>query len=90
MIDGKNAVDVICQHSKDGTIIPLRVRLVTEDGEYETFTITGYRRLENDPALGSANRTFISFSCKVQAHERERRFKLSYNTYQMLWYIDKT
>lgn len=27
------AIDVICQHSKDGTIIPLRIRFVDDNGE---------------------------------------------------------
>ena len=87
-MSGRTAVDVICQHSKDGTIIPMRVRLVTEDGEYETFIITGYKQIE-DPNIGIANRSILTFSCKVQAHERERRFKLVYYVNQMTWYLEK-
>ena len=37
------AVDVICQHSADGTIIPIRVRVKDEDGEYHAYTIKGYK-----------------------------------------------
>ena len=29
-------VDVICQHNKDGSMIPIRVRLTDEDGAVQT------------------------------------------------------
>ena len=29
----QQSLDVICQHKKDGTIIPLKIRLQDEDGE---------------------------------------------------------
>ena len=32
-------VDVICQHNKDGSMIPMRVRLTDEDGAVQTYTI---------------------------------------------------
>lgn len=35
-------VDVICQHSVDGTIIPLRVRMTDEDGQRQMFNIKEY------------------------------------------------
>ena len=31
-------VDVICEHKSDGTVIPLRFRLMNEDGAYEAYT----------------------------------------------------
>ena len=39
-------VDVICRHNADGTIVPLRLRFMNEDGEYETYTIKGCREAE--------------------------------------------
>ncbi len=36
-------VDVSCRHNADGTIVPLRLRFMNEDGEYETYTIKGCR-----------------------------------------------
>ncbi len=40
-----NYVDVICQFKKDGSIVPIKFRVLTEDGEYQEFTveIKGYR-----------------------------------------------
>lgn len=38
-----NKIDFICQHSMDGSIIPMRIRLRDEDGELQEYTIKGYR-----------------------------------------------
>lgn len=39
----KNAfVDVICQYTTKGEIIPLRIRIHDEDGVYQTFVIKAY------------------------------------------------
>ncbi|WP_026658191.1 hypothetical protein [Butyrivibrio sp. AC2005] len=39
-------VDVICQHKADGSIIPMRIRFMNEDGQYETYTVRGFREVE--------------------------------------------
>ena len=33
----QKSLDVICQFKKDGTIIPLKIRLQDEDGEYQSL-----------------------------------------------------
>ena len=40
-------VDVICQHNKDGSMIPMRVRLTDEDGAVQTYTIKNYEDLSH-------------------------------------------
>lgn len=37
-----NRIDLICQHTMDGKIIPMRMRLRDEDGELQEYTIKGY------------------------------------------------
>lgn len=39
--------DVICQHKTDGTIIPLKIRIAGEDGEYQIFKIKSYKVLSD-------------------------------------------
>lgn len=36
-------IDFICQHTMDGNIIPLKIRLRDEDGELQEYAIKGYR-----------------------------------------------
>ena len=39
----RQKIDVICQHTKEGDIIPLRIRLVDEDGMLQTYNIKSYK-----------------------------------------------
>lgn len=38
-------IDLICQHTMDGDIIPLKIRLKDEDGELQEYMVKGYRDL---------------------------------------------
>ena len=42
--------DVICQHKTDGTIIPLKIRITDEDGEYQVYNIKSYKDVSNRTA----------------------------------------
>ena len=44
-------VDIICQHSKDGTIIPLRIRVDGDDGEPRVFKIDSYKELSGNGTM---------------------------------------
>jgi len=35
----RQPIDVICQHNKDGEIIPMRLRLCDDDGDNQTNNI---------------------------------------------------
>ena len=50
-------IDFICQHTMEGKIIPLRIRLRDEDGELQEYTIKGYRETSE---FGCT-----SFECKI-------------------------
>ena len=41
-IDNKN-IDMICRHMADGTIIPLKIRLLDDDGAYQEYKIRAYK-----------------------------------------------
>ena len=89
----KLPVDVICQHTKEGSIIPLKVRLMDDDGEYQIFWIKGYKELahpgeEHMPnGIGSANHIW-RFECKIAVFGTERRILLFYNAYENQWRLD--
>ena len=40
----REPIDVICQHSQDGSIVPLKIRVRDDDGEYQAYMIQGFRR----------------------------------------------
>ena len=44
VIQEKNTLaDVICQHKIDGRIIPIKIRILDEDGEYQVYNIRSYK-----------------------------------------------
>ena len=63
-------VDVIYQHKADGSIIPLHLRFMNEDGEYQAFTIKGFREAEKkgthttEDGIYVSDSTFI-FECLI-------------------------
>ena len=48
----RQPIDVICQHNKDGEIIPMRLRLCDDDGEPHAFTIKSYKDLSHKVSSG--------------------------------------
>ncbi|WP_035769712.1 hypothetical protein [Butyrivibrio sp. NC2002] len=77
-------VDVICQHKANGRIIPLRLRFMNEDGQYETYTIKGYREAEKKGAhttedgIYTSDSTFI-FECLIISAGMKRIVRIYYD-----------
>lgn len=85
-------VDVICQHKADGEIIPLRFRLMNEDGMYETYTIKGYRQIfRKDVYTTPDGLTVCSsdnvYECRVVILEMYRTVRLYFNKLNCHWRI---
>ncbi len=86
------SADVICLHSKDGTIIPLRVRLVDEDGLQQAYSIKEYRDLSHQGArmmpdgMCVTNNTLI-FECKISVFGREKKINLYSDPPNLIWKV---
>lgn len=39
----ENSIDVIVQYTKDGKLIPMRIKIQDEDGMYQTYSIRQFR-----------------------------------------------
>ena len=53
-------VDVICQHNKDGSMIPMKVRLTDEDGAVQTYTFWHISRKYVPKSFGQENHEDLS------------------------------
>ena len=85
-----NKVDVICQHSRDGTIIPIKLRVEDEDGQYQTYLIRSYKDITNygeadNHKVATAINHMWTFDCNILVFGRERRIRLLYNSFENLW-----
>jgi len=79
-----NEVDVICEHKSDGSIIPLKFRFMNEDGEYDTFTVKGYRESKRKSTYTTADGIYATdsttiFECMITVLGMKRVVKLYYD-----------
>lgn len=83
-------VDVICEHKADGSVIPLRFRIMNEEGEYEAFTIKGYRMIHVGEARTTADGVYICgrdrvFECRVIILNTYRTVRLYFSEDCVKW-----
>ncbi len=86
----ENKVDVICQHTRDGAIIPIKLRVVDEDGQYQTYLVRSYKDMTNygeadNHKVATAINHMWTFDCIILVFGRERRIRLIYNSFENLW-----
>ena len=73
--------DVICQHKTDGTIIPLKIRIAGEDGEYQIFKIKSYKVLSDhkehtlpNGVSATLSNHLWQFECKICVFNMIKQF----------------
>ena len=73
--------DVICLHTRDGKVVPIRIRVLDEDGQYQAYTIKEYRDISHQGArimtdgVCVSNNTLI-FDCKINVFGSDRFVRL--------------
>ena len=87
-----DTVDVICQHKSNGEVIPLRFRLMNEDGQYENYTIKGYRTVTHPGPYTTPDGLYVSYStfvfeCVVVVLAYKRKVRLYFETHNSKWRI---
>ncbi len=91
----RQKVDVICQNSVDGTLIPIKVRMIDEDGITQQFVIKSYKEvaaftdgytMPNEVKI-SPNCMQKKFECKVQVMDRMQSFFLIFNKNDLTWML---
>ena len=85
-------VDVICQHNADGTIMPMRFRLMNEDGIYETYTIKGYRQILRKDVYTTPDGVLTDrredvFECRVLVLDVYHTVRLYFNKITCKWRV---
>ena len=83
-------VDVICQHSREGKITPLKIRVVDEDGVFQEYKIKGYRDLSGQGTRTMPDGVYVTnntliFECNITSFGRNRTIRLYYDSSGMRW-----
>ncbi len=85
-------VDVIAEFKHDGSIIPMRLRIMNEDGEYEAFTIKAYKEVQNNGTHTTEDGIFICsddivFHCKIVTQNTEKVVRLYFHPKNNSWVL---
>ncbi len=85
-------LDVICQISHDGTVIPLRIRTMDDEGELQTYNIKEYRQINHDSQIVKDDGISIThhtlvFDCRIQVFDQLRPVRLYFKTEGATWFI---
>ena len=87
-----NNIDMICQHKADGTIIPIRIRMLDSDGAYQEYKVHAYKDLtykgvpldQLDPGrIHTAG--IYPFECKIECFGYRKTIRIFYNSYDHTW-----
>ena len=83
-------VDVICQHSREGKISPIKIRIIDEDGVFQEYKIKGYRNLTGHGARTMPDGVYVNsntlvYECNITSFGREKRIRLYYDSPGMKW-----
>ena len=92
-VTGDNrSIDMICRHNADGSIVPMKIRMLDDDGAYQEYKIKAYRDMRYRgntvlmPDVGKVHSQGIyPFECKIESFGHERIIRLFYNSYEHTW-----
>ena len=83
-------VDVICQHKADGGIVPIKIRVKDNEGEYQAYVIKAYKEIKNKGTYTTADGIYVTdqdllFDCRITDFGRLKPIRLYYNIQTSTW-----
>ena len=90
-------IDMICQNKTDGTIIPIKFRIVDDDGMYQEYKIKAYRdlsfkgkliRLEDVGLVHSS--VIVPFECRIESFGKDMVVNIYYNSDERIWVLKRS
>lgn len=81
----QQTLDVIAQYNRDGSIIPLKIRLYDEDGELQSYIVKAVRERYINSSTAPTNYSIIIFDCKINVFGKDKIVSISYSYADRLW-----
>ena len=85
------AIDVICQHCRDGSIIPIKIRVQDDEQINNVYIIQSFKALDNNelrlPSEVVVTSNILRYDCKIEVFGTLKRIVLHYNKSQVKWYV---
>lgn len=92
--ENERIAEVICQHTRDRDIIPIKIKIQDEDKVYQEYKIREYRRTKPGSPISSSvpNEPFSTasrwiFECKIEIFGQIQRIYLFYNHENNVWTV---
>lgn len=76
--ESDNRIDLICQHCRDGRIIPIKIRIIGNDETVQEYVVKGYKKLESGNYVHA-------YLCKIEVFGIERTVKIFYTSDEQIW-----
>ncbi len=88
--DDLKPIDVICEHTADGSIIPLKLRVKDDNGEYQSYRIDSYRDLSGRGSYDTQDGIYVTnetvyFLCSISVFGRSKNVRLYYKMNEGIW-----
>ncbi len=84
-------VDVILQHNIDGTIIPIKLRFTSEEGDRQEYIVRGYRDLKGEsrtmPDGVTVSGEDLVYQCKLIVNNQQRMIYLHRKPDGSSWFM---
>ena len=84
-------IEVLCHHTKDGEIVPIRFRMAAEDGELHTYSVRNFREIDpKSGAITTKDNVYISpriryYECEILSFGRTMTVRLYYDREKCSW-----
>ena len=90
-------IDMICQHKSDGTIIPIKFRMVDDDGLYQESKRKAYKDLSfkgkifklEDAGLVHSS-VIVPFECRIESFGKDMVVNIYYNSDERIWVLKRS
>ena len=86
----KVKADIIAEFTRDGDIIPLRIRVEDDDGELHPYTVKGYKPIYSGETYLTPEGIYVtnqilSFECSIIVFDQTKYVKLYFDTTKSEW-----
>ena len=86
-----DAIDVICQHNRDGSIIPIKIRVQDDENMNNVYTIKSYTEVSMEkvmlPNEAVVTSDILRYDCEIVVFGTVKKVRLHYNKSRVKWYI---
>lgn len=73
-------IEVVSMHTTEGELIPLKIKVQDEDGEFQSYAVKGYKPVK-------CNNNHRCFDCKIESFGMEHIIRIFYNRDEYRWRI---